>query len=805
MRYPIFLATACLVAVCCEGKAQTDDSRVGPLGNAGRLAVRGVHSAPPREVAKALFADADVAYSSFPDAPLRELKRLLIEKAVLGFQHSGFPSPRVTIADRLDHLELSVEEGPRWTAGAIRVDGAKLLDAGRLAAGLQPDVGPRAKASAQSASCWATGQPAHLDESSRQLLSKRVEELLAQQGFIDAQSAVQIAGDRGRGVATLVVTIQHEGEPARVSDIELTGNKLHTRDQLFAWLQMPADAVVSTDVGEAIERRLNASGRFRSCAFYPAGPGTKPRLWVDESTFAPRLDQPLSREEEALLRLAAWIDHFDRQGDDLVLEGAGAGKWLDLVISPRDGFVVRAGSRERPRESGGFDVAIASSGNQIIVFSTNRRQMLALVADGLRPAAIVDLVGSDGKLALKLGVAGQTTKPKRRSTTVGPKLTAADALSIVRKYHARCSWEGPVLTAEWKGRRLRFDSRDGRLVDFRDAEGKLRLLTRKANQGMDSWFLETAAGEFTRRSKAIASAGASFTNVADDRRFFSGALEFVSRELLDLDVLRDNNSERLATGLIGLSQRHAFQPLDDFIFNETHNNSQPFQIPPAALPDAQGVKWHTDHKGLHIKVRFLRPNYADDLFAHDSRWWHVWREAAFITVGKTEHLQERLARLFPEAQSGPLTDLALAEAMLLAGLKEEAATLARQGLERISLEAFRRDYRDLLVPGGRIGSFLLTTAEAVRGLSEAETETLTRFLADLHWISRTRARQAVAFATELRADVNRPPAAALGAALDALWHATLEQEVISRLDAISSAAAQSNDAQQVRRRGLLFR
>lgn len=181
--------------------------------------------------------------------------------------------------------------------------------------------------------------------------------MLAQQGYTRAASIVEIVGHPSVATATLLVTIQNEGPPVRVGDIELVGNKVHTREQILAYLQLPLDAVLSTDLCREIEKRLRRSGRFVDCRFYAAAKGASPRLWLDEFTEAPRLDQPLSPEEESLIKLAAWIDTFEQKSEDLVVRCDEIGFWLEFVVSPRRGFIARMGARESSTPSGRFDFA----------------------------------------------------------------------------------------------------------------------------------------------------------------------------------------------------------------------------------------------------------------------------------------------------------------------------------------------------------------------------------------------------------------------------------------------------------------
>lgn len=790
--------------ICCLIAGGRSDSwaqsrPVGPLGAPSGIKLVGVDSAPAKQVVVALLHDLDVAYASFPEAPLAELEYLLAEKTVTGLRNSGFPYPRLSIIDRGDHLELLVQEGPRWAAGDIRAFGAKLVDIGKLREGLAPaDVVPN-KSSTAKDSAWTIGKPARLGEPSRRRLSQRVEELLADQGFPQAKFAVNIVGNPERHMAALQIIIDKEGTPLRLGDVQFTGNKLHSREQIVAYLQMPAETVLSTEVRREIEKRLKTSGRFTKCKFDLPSRKEPPRCAVDEFIEAPRLDQPLTPEESALLKLANWIGAFEQQDEDLIAFTEFGNQWLELTMSPHHGFLALLGTQ--PRDSGRFDLAVFLSEHQAGIYSTKsgRKLETKTLATPLTSYAYLTLIQGApnwqqvGLSSFGVGFAGAAKKGRQPHAQIKPTLSGAAALSVICKHHARCQWDGPILSAHWKDRTLRVDSRDGRLVDLRIAKKQSWLRWWKPSGAKNEMNMATVEGHFRKRLAQIEEATASFPNMADGRRPASCLIEFLCQEpifqLLNID-------KEVIAAIDRLSRRSMFRAIDDLVLVASDDQDDAFLVPPDNPPDDK----HWDlSMGFRAGAKAITAEkaipWSDALFLRGSRPWLAWREAAFIMSGKTAHLHERLARLFPASNDGPLTDLALAEAMTSAGLTEEARAWAQRGLERLTVEAFRRDYADFLIPASPASSYLVGMADALRGLDRTQAKALCKYLSKRHWLSESDSNDALRFLDELRADPDRPTADALSAALEGLWQSTLQQKVMERLESISSTAPQPDQQQ----------
>jgi hypothetical protein len=135
-------------------------------------------------------------------------------------------------------------------------------------------------------------------------------------------------------------------------------------------------------------------------------------------------------------------------------------------------------------------------------------------------------------------------------------------------------------------------------------------------------------------------------------------------------------------------------------------------------------------------------------------------------MGKTEYFASTLAALDAAEGSGPICHL------LLAWLaKDDAAKFAEHGLERLSLNDFRNDYRPLLAREALAGEVLCQVAEALRSLDTGDAVLLGRLApGPLSAILSS-------FHIRLRTDQDAPIETSLANALDGLWQNGLRDVV----------------------------
>ena len=129
-------------------------------------------------------------------------------------------------------------------------------------------------------------------------------------------------------------------------------------------------------------------------------------------------------------------------------------------------------------------------------------------------------------------------------------------------------------------------------------------------------------------------------------------------------------------------------------------------------------------------------------------------------------------------------------ALTIACLKP-SATATRVGQERLTLEAFRRDYQPLLSGDSWLSKWLLSLAEAARSLDEAELRAM--IAAVCHDEQARIGAHVVARAIKQSAD--KPVAELVSTLLDSMWDSGISTAIASPTEK-ANAADRSGDAHQ---------
>ena len=103
--------------------------QVGNLGDLKKLEIRGSTTFAPDNIKDPLWRSLDVQMAAHRKSLLRDYLVTLEEKVSEGYRYAGFWDVRVTaeVDRKAGRPVLTVIEGPRLTAGEIRVEGAKSI------------------------------------------------------------------------------------------------------------------------------------------------------------------------------------------------------------------------------------------------------------------------------------------------------------------------------------------------------------------------------------------------------------------------------------------------------------------------------------------------------------------------------------------------------------------------------------------------------------------------------------------------------------------------------------------------------
>ncbi len=816
------LLAAFFIAVVTNATATgADVERVGPLGRPDMFVVVGPKAFSPGEIRDALFNELDVVAASEPNAPLADFVTVIAEKAAAGYRSAGFFDVDVSVTVADGKLWTRIHEGEQFANGEISVAGNRRIDAEKMKADLTEwktrELRPRP--------LWRTTEAASFGPESEARLTLRALESVNDQGFYWTRLKAKVEPDRSAKRATLSIEISDEGQLSALSDVAFAGNERDSREALIDYLALDASAPLTRELRHRIERQLLDSGRFVQVHWELGEPeernaSWRPRLALQEYEQAPPLDAPLSREEAALLKLAEWFRRFEESDEEILFQSGGE---TFLVFSPQRGFVVSvkeslddAAASDRQ----GFDYAIVMDEKRVGLYSSSQRRK-AVAEPPPSPVtgeAVLRVIGgppkwaSQGEIKLGAGLSTETHKGYRRHMKVRVELTAAAALSVLRKHKASCRWDGDVLCLEWDNCRLRANALTGQLVEY--------VIKAKSSAGGNDAEISTVRvvqpGEFERQLRKLDGVSADWPNVADPlrpltclgeflccemQRFAAELERYAGHRLGDLNEedddprwteLQKEVHEELAASFREhcLRKRRGYaalrkaislgmlEPFDELMCQAMRRPVERFSIPSPlfhlrarSLDEFRSAAWEL--------APIFGVRIGNFLFPVDGWMNAAWRQGLLAVAENRTALLARLQTVMHH-KIGPLSGLATAELLRSCDADFESSMYAIQGSRNRSAVAFRDECRELVKGEGFASQVLLKTAAAIRQLDATDIESLAGLLVEFEMLSETQAA-AIEFAA-LRGREEDSSAQAAAEALNALWRVGFSAWIERRLN-----------------------
>jgi hypothetical protein len=768
-----------VVWIACAGviAGETSDSRA-----IDQLVFQGVKSFNADDIRKALTCDVDVTRAERSPADRAGLLRAIERTVELGFRHSGFGSPKVAASydESTDRITAVIVEGPRHLCGSVRITGDKGAPTQALIESLTTSVGKKD-------ALWQQGEPAPLDDETTKQMRQRVAEALANEGFFSPTFDLEIEAPREQEQATLVVDIKDAGPRAQIGEINVIGTERDDQATVVRHLGLGSGQPLDSRLPDRIHRQLLESGRYltsdveivRSTPQSEAGRQSLDlTIRVREYEAAPPLSEPLSTEEQAVLRLADWTRRWSAGGlnEDLVITMAcgpeGAAAWLEtlgfsapqaekasvaqlslrVVLSPRDGtaLTLRAsGAEDRTIE----EWVLASYRDRLLLGSLVRSAKLEVPDRGYHQLTVSVATESadshdedEPPFKFCVGAHYKTIDPKNANLfKVDVKLLPSSLLALVRNPECTSKFQDGQLIIKSPDRKVQIDAASGRPIMIGLANG-------------DSWITITATGDaldFERRA---------IDEQLKDARTYDAASPFRSAVCLLLDE-RVAALERqvVAEADPSLGRRIAAwkalrKQCESALQHTSADRKSKNAITSFSLPEHDDVSFYRDLWGANPEARryaigWVLGNYRR-IVPKDGWLWPLGRDVLLLHVDELpDGGYQALAR---SADVGPVGQY------LLIWLGAENA--ARLGYQRITLDDFRRDYRPLLAGDSELSKLMLSLAEAARSLEEQELRALVGF------VENEASRQALAEGLAvLRNDPQRPIADSAADALDRLW------------------------------------
>lgn len=760
---------------------------VGSWGDPARIQIEGARQLDADLVKKGLAGSFRHFMASHPSAPLAGFTKSVQQHLLLGYQRAGFGEVKVAV--RLDYdarqVVVQIDEGPRRRAGAIRVEGpAKIREllTDSLVARRPPDGATPAELSDyggviawadangkevdEEKPLWVPGQPAQLDAPAAENRRKRVGQTLADLGFDQAEFESTVIADGL--LAEWHIRINDLGPPAVLRDIETTGNQKHTREEIVSYLNLRPGTVVTREFRQRIERSLWNSARFTASKVdveqIPGQSGVLLKIDVQEYAPAPRLSEPLSREERALMKYRHWMIHGAGSQLDMVVTATRPTGRLEVILSPVEG--ISSCLWKTPDADGPPAFAVLATDQNLAAYALASGRVLSAPVSGVQLNATLALEMNAENPAhprrIKFGFGfksledGETRSPLTLTTSMPPVYFLAHAHE-----KAECSWEGQMLTIRSKQGTMRIDERTGELIDY---------AAQPSEVDGTAFGYAFERGAFTRRRQLLLDASAGKANDFDGARPISSVSAFLlNTEMLSAMggfVFGEKFSERAPQASLAalgkLIDHGLLAGADTMVIAMTKKDGETFKIP--AQPDpAQPFQ-------LKHFYGFLVAQAADHVFPRDSWAWTMWRESSLVVAGLSQHTGTELNKIMSDARCGPSSYWLLAE--LLNSIQQPVGPIAQQGLRRFNREAFIREWETAL--GSELHPSVAATLEALRSLSDDDVAALTA-LAD------GPKREWIRIAGQMRTATEPRPDHTTADLLEGIWSTELRDRLEQRL------------------------
>ena len=221
------------------------------------------------------------------------------------------------------------------------------------------------KASRPDDPIWVTGDPADFSLAWATQAVAQVEACVAEQGFFFPKAKVEIQRDPATGIADLFITIQDEGPPGIIGEINVSGTRRDTPGELLRFLNLQEGMKITAGRLAVARLKLRDCGRFWDFEITPEYVGVdgpvsrrvKLQIEVKEQEGVPRLDEALPPVQLALLRLCEWVEQFPQRDEDIqatLSSQSGFPFAVEFVLSPKRGLLLSTSERGSSPVSAGF-------------------------------------------------------------------------------------------------------------------------------------------------------------------------------------------------------------------------------------------------------------------------------------------------------------------------------------------------------------------------------------------------------------------------------------------------------------------
>lgn len=305
----------------------------------GTLEFAGNETFESDSIRKALLQDTKIqkAVSGTNSFDRDVFARLVCEQILAGYQSLAYKQATVTttVSDSPDALKVLIVEGPEQRRGVVKVEapaGFAVAELETAITGLRDGKFVRADFLGVDGKCtdrfppvWTIGDPPDDLNKSIETATESVQRWFDMQGLLFPEFIITTAESPDHATVDLLVQVTDCGPRLSISKVVFTGLERHTESELREFLQLPETIHYSDKFRRELTAKLEDSGRFRATSVWPEipfGPDQAVVLHVDvqESFHAPKLGEPLSDAETAIISLTNWLKHWHEGNDDILVE-----------------------------------------------------------------------------------------------------------------------------------------------------------------------------------------------------------------------------------------------------------------------------------------------------------------------------------------------------------------------------------------------------------------------------------------------------------------------------------------------------
>ena len=353
----------CLPAICCAAQTSALPKTIGHLDSQQVLVFEGNKTYSKEQICTALYRDKDVIIAISPAASFENYLRVLESKICLGYLNDGFYSPKVQVVYHREpeRIVVSITEGPRYTKGPLVIHGAsealendlvrclknmdprvvdateiseimKSISQGNMNAAMTKDV--------YMALLWGNSEPPSFAPSFVRTSTKYLDNLLRVLGYYSSEFTLNLVPDHAARSVCLDITFQTEGTRPHIGTIKLSGNEINSNEQVLNYLGLKTGQLLDDVVVQTAQSKLMKSGRFRFIEVKPEVNAADPnqstlKITLKETRPAAPLDQKLSDKEVLMQKVGQFMDSYQSWEKDVCIraEIPKTGTLADLLKS----------------------------------------------------------------------------------------------------------------------------------------------------------------------------------------------------------------------------------------------------------------------------------------------------------------------------------------------------------------------------------------------------------------------------------------------------------------------------------------